>query len=86
MRRGEYRNYSKGLKDKIKVERRSEGGRWEWLGWGGVMGRKCRQLYLNNNQKRENKDLKTYLTPYDLTFNWNIINKRRKQTKYNQRH
>ena len=24
--------------------------------------------------------------PYDLTFNWNIINKRKKQTKYIQRH
>ena len=24
--------------------------------------------------------------PYDLTFNCNIINKRKKQTKYNQRH
>ena len=24
--------------------------------------------------------------PYDLTFNWNIINKRKKQTKQNQRH
>ena len=24
--------------------------------------------------------------PYDLTFNWNIINKRKKQTKYTQRH
>ena len=25
--------------------------------------------------------------PYDLTFNWNIINKKKKtQTKYNQRH
>ena len=23
--------------------------------------------------------------PYNLTFNWNIINKRKKQTKYNQR-
>ena len=23
--------------------------------------------------------------PYDLTFNWNIINRRKKQTKYNQR-
>ena len=23
--------------------------------------------------------------PYDLTFNWNIINNRKKQTKYNQR-
>ena len=24
--------------------------------------------------------------PYDLTFNWNISNRRKKQTKYNQRH
>ena len=24
--------------------------------------------------------------PYDLTFNWNIINKRKKEAKYNQRH
>ena len=24
--------------------------------------------------------------PYDLTFNWNIINRRKKQIKYNQRH
>ena len=24
--------------------------------------------------------------PYDLTFKWNIINKRKKQAKYNQRH
>ena len=24
--------------------------------------------------------------PYDLTFKWNIINRRKKQTKYNQRH
>ena len=24
--------------------------------------------------------------PYDLTFNWTIINRRKKQTKYNQRH
>ena len=24
--------------------------------------------------------------PYDLTFNWNLINKRKKQTKSNQRH
>ena len=23
---------------------------------------------------------------YDLTFNWKLINKRKKQTKYNQRH
>ena len=24
--------------------------------------------------------------PYDLIFNWNIINRRKKQTKYNQKH
>ena len=24
--------------------------------------------------------------PYDLTFNWNIINRKKKETKYNQRH
>ena len=24
--------------------------------------------------------------PYDLTFNWDIINRRKKQTKYYQRH
>ena len=24
--------------------------------------------------------------PYDLTFNWNLINKMNKQAKYNQRH
>ena len=24
--------------------------------------------------------------PYDLTFNCNIINRRKKETKYNQRH
>ena len=24
--------------------------------------------------------------PYDLTFNWNIINRRKKQTKYTQSH
>ena len=24
--------------------------------------------------------------PYDLTFNWNIINRRKKETKYNKSH
>ena len=24
--------------------------------------------------------------PYDFTFNWNITNRRKKQTKYNQSH
>ena len=42
--RGVYRSYYKGHKDKIKGEVRGGGGRWDWLGWGGGMGRKCRQL------------------------------------------
>ena len=25
-------------------------------------------------------------TPYDLTYKWNLINKKNKQAKYNQRH
>ena len=42
--RGVYRGYYEGHKDKIKGEGRGGGGRWDWLGWGGGMGRKCRQL------------------------------------------
>ena len=42
--RGVYRSYYKGHKDKIKGEGKGRGGRWDWLGWGGGMGRKCRQL------------------------------------------
>ena len=38
------RGYYKRHKDKIKGEVRGGGGRWDWLGWGGGMGRKCRQL------------------------------------------
>ena len=49
MGRGIYRHYYKGHKDKIKGEGGGGGGRWDWLGWGGGMGRKCRQLKLNNN-------------------------------------
>ena len=44
MKRGGYRNYYKGHKDKIKGEGRGGGGRWDWLVWGGGKGRKCRQL------------------------------------------
>ena len=42
--RGVYRSYYKGHKDKIKGEGKGRGGRWDWLGWGGGKGRKCRQL------------------------------------------
>ena len=31
-------------KAKIKGEGRGGGGRWDWLGWGGGIGRKYRQL------------------------------------------
>ena len=39
-----HRSYYKGHKDKIKGAGRGGGGRWDWLGWGGGLGRKCRQL------------------------------------------
>ena len=29
---------------------------------------------------------KYHIIPYNLTFNWNLINKRKKQAKYNQGH
>ena len=50
MGREVYGNYYKGHMDKTKGEGGSKGGRWVWLGWGGGMGRKCRQLYLNDNK------------------------------------
>ena len=39
-----FRNYYKRHIDKTKGEDGSRGGRWVWLGWEGVVGRKCRQL------------------------------------------
>ena len=42
--RGDYRNYYKGHKGKIKGAYGSEGGRWVQLGSGGGMGRKGIQL------------------------------------------
>ena len=44
MRRGDYRNYYKGHRDKIKGEGGGGGGRGVWLGWGGGMERKVIQL------------------------------------------
>ena len=44
MRRGDYRNYYKGHKDKIKGEGGSGGGTGVWLGWGGGKGRKATKL------------------------------------------
>ena len=38
-----FRNSYKGHMDKTKEEGGSKGGRWVWLEWGRVMGRKCRQ-------------------------------------------
>ena len=37
-----FRNYYKGHMAKIKGEDGSKGGRWVWLVWGRVVGRKCR--------------------------------------------
>ena len=39
-----FRNYYKGHVDKTKGEGGSKGERWVWLGWGDVIGGKCRQL------------------------------------------
>ena len=44
MGRGAYKGYYKGHMDKIKGDGGGGGGRWDWLGWGGRMGRKGRQL------------------------------------------
>ena len=38
------------------------------------------------NYAKWNKPGSEEQVPYDLTFNWNISNRRKKQTKYNQRH
>ena len=42
MRRGVLGSYFKGHIDKTRGE--DGGGRWVWLGLGGGVGRKCRQL------------------------------------------
>ena len=52
MGRTVFRNYYKGHRDKIKEAGGGGGGRWVWLGWGGGVGRKCRQVSLNNNKKK----------------------------------
>ena len=51
MGRRDFRNYYKGHMDKTEgKEDGNKGERWAWLGWGGVMEVKCRQLQLNNNK------------------------------------
>ena len=47
-----FRNNYKGHRDKTKGGwgGGDREGRWGWLGWEGVVGEKCRQLYLNNNK------------------------------------
>ena len=44
-----FRNNSKGHMDKTKGGG-IRGGRWGWLGLGGVGEGKCRQMYFNNNK------------------------------------
>ena len=43
-------------------------------------------MELESIMLREMKPGSERQIPSDLTFNWNIINRRKKQTKYNQRH
>ena len=50
-RRGNFfQNNYKGHMDKKPRGYDIKGGKWGWLGWEGVVGGKCRQLYLNNNK------------------------------------
>ena len=63
-------NYYKGHMDKTKGEDGSKGGKWVWLGWGGgVVGRKCRQLLLNNNKViKKEKEKGEGIEQYRLEF------------------
>ena len=65
VRRGDYRNYFKVHMDQINGEGGGGGGSWVQLGWGGGMGRKFIQLYLNNNKSLKNifNTIKLYLLP-----------------------
>ena len=35
---------------------RVEGGRWQWVGWEKVVVGKWKQLYLNNNKKKRERE------------------------------
>ena len=61
--------------------------------WNTTQQKKRRNCYLlwqmdgtGEHYAKWNKPGVEGQIPYDLTFNWNIINRRKKQTKYNQRH
>ena len=48
------------IKAKTKKRRgRIEGGRWGWVGQRRVLAGKCRQLYLNNNNKKKKMKLQS---------------------------
>ena len=70
MKRGVYRNYYKGHMDKTKGEGGGGEGRWVCLGWGGGVGRKCRQLQLNSNKKCLIKIIKFKKkeSPFDVRY------------------
>ena len=52
--------------DKIKGAGGGGGGRRVWLGWGGGMGRKGTQLWLNNSKKLKLKKIKRKLKAFSL--------------------
>ena len=61
--------------------------------WNTMQQKERRSYYPSNSMDgtgehyaKRNKPGGEGQIPYDLTFNWNIINKRKKQTKYTQRH
>ena len=54
--------------------------------WLGFRPHPQLQMYKRQPISKCNKPGSEGQIPYDHTFNWNIINKTKKQTKYNQRH
>ena len=53
--------------------KRIESGMWGWLGWGGAVGGKLRQLYLSNNKKREKKGKKSFSNLINSNINTVIL-------------
>ena len=64
------------LNNVILCSREKEGARTLCDSMGG-----SGEHYANRNNPGSERQI-----PYDLTYKWNLINKRKKQTKYIQRH
>ena len=53
---GIFRNMDEGHMDDTRTGG-IKGGKWEWLGWLGVVAGKWRKLYLSNNKKNVKKQI-----------------------------